>query len=531
MLYTRRTPGVYITELSAFPPSIVGVQTAVPAFIGYTAKASITGNPVFMTPVRISSLADYEEIFGGEYDSVYSITEVTNTADISDHKYDFSVFDPTPTPGLRRYYVLEQPANTPRFNLYNSMRLFYANGGGLCYVVSVDSYFQPDGTPNSVSKGKLEAGLDVIKEQVGPTMLVVPEAILLPNNGEYQGIADKMLGQCAEMQDRVAVLDVYGSETVNDKAKLETIIAQFRTDVDRNLNYGMAYFPFLHTTVVPLEDYDFTNLQPLPAADGLDALETILGWENTNLYGGTARHTLIQEDIDKIALAATPPIDWNAVTKLNNNLMASLPLLVDIYEVLLNKNDVLPPSPAMAGIYTYIDTTRGVWNAPANVSVSAVSRTTFKLNDDLQADLNVPVDGKAVNAIRELVGRGPVVWGARTLDGNSNDYRYIQVRRTLIYIEQSIKSALNGFVFAPNDGNTWVAVTSMVSNFLQGVWSAGGLMGATASEAFTVQCGLGSTMTGLDILNGYMIVQVTLQMIRPAEFIELTFKQKMEGVG
>jgi phage tail sheath protein FI len=71
----------------------------------------------------------------------------------------------------------------------------------------------------------------------------------------------------------------------------------------------------------------------------------------------------------------------------------------------------------------------------------------------------------------------------------------------------------------------------MISNFLQSVWTQGGLMGAKASDAFTVQCGLGTTMTGQDILDGYMIVQVTLQMIHPAEFIEVTFKQKMQGVG
>jgi phage tail sheath protein FI len=141
------------------------------------------------------------------------------------------------------------------------------------------------------------------------------------------------------------------------------------------------------------------------------------------------------------------------------------------------------------------------------------------------------VDGKAVNVLRDFVGRGTVVWGGRTLDGNSNDYRYIQVRRTLIYIEQSIRAALRQFAFAPNTGQTWAAVTSMVSGFLTTVWSQGGLMGATPAEAFSVQCGLGSTMTGQDILEGYMIVEVTLQMVRPAEFIELTFKQKMEGVG
>jgi hypothetical protein len=123
------------------------------------------------------------------------------------------------------------------------------------------------------------------------------------------------------------------------------------------------------------------------------------------------------------------------------------------------------------------------------------------------------------------------VWGARTLDGNSNDYRYIQVRRTLIYIEQSVKAALNPFVFAANDGKTWVSVTSMVSNFLSDLWAKGGLMGATPKDAFSVDCGLGTTMIGREVLEGYMIVRVLVQMIHPAEFIELTFKQKMENAG
>ena len=153
------------------------------------------------------------------------------------------------------------------------------------------------------------------------------------------------------------------------------------------------------------------------------------------------------------------------------------------------------------------------------------------ITDDVQGDLNKPLDGKAINVIREFIGRGSVVWGARTLDGNSDDYRYVQVRRTLIYIEQSVKTAMRPFVFAPNDRKTWVTVTSTISNFLQDLWAKGGLMGATAKNAFSVDCGLGTTMTGQDVLEGYMIVRVRLQMIRPAEFIELTFKQKMENAG
>jgi hypothetical protein len=538
----RKTPGVYITELTAFPPSVIGVQTAVPAFIGYTQKATLSGKPVFMKPIRIGSLADFQEIFGGEYDPLYEIKEVSKLADIEEHKFDFKVSEPPnaapPTNGTWKYYSLTPDATVPQFNLYNSMRLFYANGGGNCFVVSVDSYQKP------VAKGKLIEGLNIIKEQTGPTMLVVPEAILLPeptaSSNDYKDVIQEMLKQCLLLQDRVALLDVYNTLEVPALTSLDDLILKFREEVGEiGLNYGMSYFPFLHTTVVPLSDYDFMNLKPIDTAAGPEnALETILKWQSKNLYWDwtkdvtTPRHDQVDAKINEmVKIAAQKPIDPKAVTSVSDDLMASLPVLGDIYRIILTKNDVLPPSPAMAGVYTFVDATRGVWNAPANLTLTSVDRTTYKLNGDQQGDLNVPVDGKAVNVIREFVGRGPVVWGARTLDGNSNDYRYIQVRRTLIYIEQSIKSALNKFVFAPNDGNTWVTVTAMCSNFLQGVWSAGGLMGATAADAYTVQCGLGSTMTGLDILNGYMIVQVTLQMIRPAEFIELTFKQKMEGVS
>jgi phage tail sheath protein FI len=143
--------------------------------------------------------------------------------------------------------------------------------------------------------------------------------------------------------------------------------------------------------------------------------------------------------------------------------------------------------------------------------------------------MNVPLDGLAVNAIRQFPGRGAVVWGARTLDGNSQDYRYIQVRRTLIYIEQSIKTALAPFAFAPNTGVTWTSVNAMISDFLTQLWTQGGLMGDKPSDAFQVSVGLGSTMTAQDVLDGYMRVSVTLQMIRPAEFIELTFVQQMQS--
>jgi uncharacterized protein len=558
----RRTPGVYVTELAAFPPSIVGVQTAVPAFIGYTATAAISGKPVFMKPIKIGSMADFESIFGGPFKPLYEIEAVTSSP-IQADDYDFKTFDVDASPPAWLYYKLtdsttlvpdaflrhaaaEEPASLARFNLYNSMRLFYANGGGdTCYVVSVGSY-KDAAAAGGVDAELLSQGLDVIKDQPGPTMLVVPDAVLLKPDGSppqapqaYWDLMNQMIDQAGKKQDRVAILDVYGSNEVTDQRSLDDVVSAFQSNVNSEyLSYGMAYFPFLETSVVPASEINYQNIAPGPS---FTLLQTILGWQNTQLYGTTsppsARYDAVQTYIGDMQPAQrfdTPDEQAKeaaAVKILNQNLVAALPVLDDIERVLLVKNQVLPPSGAMAGVYTAVDTTRGVWNAPANVALRSVIQPTYKLTGEQQGDLNLPVDGKAIDAIRELAGRGTVVWGARTLDGNSNDYRYIQVRRTLIYVEQSIKLALDQFVFAPNDGNTWSTVVAMVSSFLQGFWSQGGLMGATASEAFSVQCGLGSTMTAQDILDGYMRVQVVLQMIRPAEFIELTFTQKMEAAG
>jgi hypothetical protein len=564
---TYKTPGVYVAEIPAFPPSVVGVATAIPVFVGYTEKAEIAGKPVYYKPIPIGSLADYEEVFGRGYKAVYNLEEVPRSSPDGGEPddYDFRVFDSSGSPAGYVYYKLtaatpvaslagaetaafalggvvgEEPApDQPRFNLYNSLRLFYANGGGNGYVVSVGSYA---GAVNGVEMQPLLDGLTAASEQVGPTMIVVPDAVLLPPteadvpwvSSDFEAVATAMLKQASTLGDRVAILDVYGAQYVNtsdhEEATLPTVIGAFQTAVgETGLSYGMAYFPFLDTTVIPLSDVDYTNLNN---ADG--TLTDILEWENTNLYNTppvsppSARYTMVQGLID--AMATTPSDDKAAVTKLNNNLLAALPLLKAIELQVIGENDVLPPSGAMAGVFTRVDATSGVWNAPANVTLASVLKPTLRLDNAQQEDLNMPVNGKAIDALRAFPGRGTVVWGARTLAGNSPDYRYIQVRRTLIYIEQSIKAALDPFVFAPNTGQTWATVVAMVSGFLQGVWAQGGLMGATPAEAFTVQCGLGSTMTGTDVLNGYMIVQVTLSLIRPAEFIEITFKQTMQGVG
>jgi phage tail sheath protein FI len=500
-----KTPGVYVREISAFPPSVVGVETAVPAFIGYTAKAELDHKEVFNEPVAITSLAEFEETFGKFRKLSFDLTEAG-----ADQPCDITL-------GEKRYAVTPV-ADSFKFYLYNSMKLFYANGGANCYVVSVGTY-----DDKSVKLVDLKRGLDAIENQVGPTMLVVPDALLLDKN-DYANVVQAMLEQCSKLRDRVAILDVHGGEeplpkeSAAMKAKIQELIAELRKTVSKQdqFSYGMAYYPWLRTSVISGSDITYQSLS-------VGKLKSALTDEVNKLYPTGDTASKVTEKITKLD-------DKSFDKELNQDLAAAIPMLKTLYAVIADKLNILPPSAAMAGIYTYTDNTRGVWNAPANIGLSSVVGPTVKITSDMQEDLNVPIEGKAINAIRDFVGRGTLVWGARTLDGNSNDYRYIQVRRTLVYVEQSIKAALNQFVFAANDGQTWVTAVAMISNFLQSLWTQGGLMGAKASEAFTVQCGLGSTMTGMDILNGYMRVQVTLQMIHPAEFIELTFTQKMQGV-
>ena len=188
-----------------------------------------------------------------------------------------------------------------------------------------------------------------------------------------------------------------------------------------------------------------------------------------------------------------------------------------------------PPSGAIAGIYSLVDNQRGVWKAPANVSLNSVIAPTASFSSSETDALNVDsTAGKSINAIRAFSGKGTLVWGARTLAGNDNEWRYISVRRFFNMVEESIKKSTYWAVFEPNDANTWVKVRGMIENYLTQKWREGALAGATTKDAFFVRCGLGVTMSAQDILEGRMNVEIGMAVVRPAEFIILKFSHKLQ---
>jgi len=275
-----------------------------------------------------------------------------------------------------------------------------------------------------------------------------------------------------------------------------------------------------------------------------------VSFDHDTSFGMTGSFSIIVTDLHGVATAKHPvsvevtentpeppdvlledPEDAAATTQAvttDKTLRATVPLYVDIMNAITTYMNAMPPGAAMAGLYTMVDNSRGVWKAPANISVNSVVSPMISINHEEQGDLNVSTTGKSINAIRPFVGEGTLVWGARTLDGNSLEWRYISVRRTMIMIEQSIRLAAKAYVFEPNTANTWVTMRSMIENFLTGIWKQGGLAGAVPADAFSVHVGLGETMTSEDILDGILKVTALVAVVRPAEFIEITFQQEMQ---
>ena len=476
MATVYRTPGVYIEEIPKFPPSIAPVETAIPAFVGYTEKAwDLIEDDLKLKPKRIESLVDYEKYFGGPQKE----QKITVTID---EKQDLSHI----TTDLKAVGEVTE-ANRSKHIMYYALQMFYANGGGPCYVISAGKY--KDNFGDAPVRTELQAGLDTLQKADEPTLIVFPEAQSL-SIADFKTLHEAALAQCADLKDRFVIMDMHGDGISLSEADavLLDAVDNFRnggigTD---HLKYGAAYGPNIETVL------DFA--------------------------------------IDEDAILVTHKIDGTGSTAVTlKSLATDKTRLYEMAKAAIRDMPCkMPPSAAMAGIYAAVDNSRGVWKAPANVSMAAVTKPTIEFSNVQQDKMNIdPDSGKSVNALRAFTGKGTLVWGARTLAGNDNEWRYVNVRRFFNFVEESAKKATGQFVFEPNDANTWVRVQAMIENFLTTLWRQGALQGVKPEHAFYVAVGLGKTMTALDILEGRMIVEIGLAVVRPAEFIILKFSHMM----
>lgn len=518
----HETPGVYVEEISGIPPSVAEVETAIPAFIGYTEMANEKGDDLTNKPKRINSLLEFGQFFGGparpakllvQLDASNAPTRVTIEHD---------------------------------FQLYYSLRLFYENGGGDCYIVSVGPYTGA----GTKTRADMKAGIEAIGDYDDPTLILFPDAALM-GAGDLGSLQKKTLSQCAKLQDRFAVFDLDES-----KGHSAGVIA-FRDNVGTDhLKYGAAYTPHLQASIPLRFSYQDITLEQgntesslalvtnaagikVASVNALDSAvvahdEAVTVFEATvadlerAVANGESKTTindlrdLVKSARDDIE-SAQAKIDSGTVDLENTN-----PIYAGIVAAIQRAGITLPPSGAAAGVYAKVDKDRGVWKAPANFRLRSVIAPTFTIDDADQEHLNVDrVAGKSINAIRSFRGHGIFIWGARTLAGNDNEWRYVPVRRFFNMVEESVKKSTAWAVFEPNDARLWTKVKTTINNYLTLKWRDGALAGAKPEDAFFVKVGLGETMTAQDILEGRLAVEIGMAPVRPAEFIILKFSHKM----
>lgn len=624
-----KTPGVYVEEISTLPPSVGQVPTAIPAFIGYTEKALKHGKNLKNTPVHITSLLEYQQIFGAQCPTGNITVKLNN----ENHVVNIE---------------LEK-----KFYMYDNIRMFFANGGGECYIISVGNY------SDEINKDAIAQGIDACKKEDHPTMLLIPDAVLLEKNSDCYSLQQQLLMQCNDLQDRVAILDIF--DGFIDRADKD-VITDFRNGVGiNNLKYGASYYPWLQTTLsssfgfedIVLKgdddsDIELSTIVADPSAinrlkeviDDLEAIKTFIAdpfgdqtslkekfykveedklnkKDELNHYltvikdlvtkiielrdSGSIKNNVLKNELgiktnasstlanvmqgltaidlaaelgvinkdsdfadfelkdtkpspvlegitdegalvakargivkksfeDVVSIIASIKADAEKVKEHDDKLVYDTNVLYkSIVNEVQKEISKLPPGGAIAGIYAMVDNNRGVWKAPANVSLNSVVKPWVKIDNQQQEDLNIDVNaGKSINAIRAFTGKGTLVWGARTLAGNDNEWRYISVRRLFNMVEKSVKLSTNWAVFEPNDANTWIRVKAMIENFLTNLWKQGALAGATPDASYFVHVGLGSTMSQVDILEGRMNVEIGMAAVRPAEFIILKFSHKLQ---
>lgn len=579
-LLDLRMPGVYTQEVPTLPPAVGVIPSAVPVFIGYTQKAEKNGEEIFNKPTRIKSMKEYEDWFGGP------------------QKVEIEVeVDDRPT-NPRRPEVKIVETSLLHYKMYHALQLYYANGGGPCFILAVAEYADTPAAPDPTLFG--DTCFNLLKKAKDVTILVFPDGTSMELNA-YKGIIEKALLHCEKMKNRVTVIDVHGGSTMQGTGTIDEKALAFQNAMPVDIEmkkYGMSYFPFLHTSLAnyydlnkvsirnhiqtseqqtQLENYDRDNKDYLAkkkvaddnpsdtaaeaaasaAEDKLEETTKALNkaftgneskvkgvWVSevttliTDLATAQANFAQAKNDANQKAVDdAKVALDTKVKALKSNNLSGGTlvelnfvnnALYNKIIEAIRNFGVVMPPSPAIAGIYVRTDATQGVWKAPANVSVFGTIKPAIELDDDDHASLNAPDNGKAINVIRAYPGRGILVYGGRTLAGNDLEWRYVNVRRTFCFIEDSIARAMQDFVFEPNTSQTWIKVKSMIGSFLNTLWKAGALYGDTPDAAYQVIVGEPESMSVQDVLGGIMRVIIKVAVARPAEFIVLQYEHKFE---
>jgi uncharacterized protein len=508
-------PGVYIEELENPVKAIVGVSTSITAFVGRARQGPVND------PTLIHSFGEFESIFGrlwkkstmsyalyqyflnGGKDAI--IVRVVHSGDTATSK---------------------NAATTTFASASGGPKFVAANPGSWAsdYTIGIDHDVdkEQDGTDSHLFNLKVKDGNGV----------TVEEFLNISRNEENKKYALNVL---KEESDYVRVKDDTLAEVSALTGSLPPAVKPYTgtggsdgDDIDSGDIIGTEA---AKTGIYALDKADIFNLLciPAPNSEGAAAIDS----HYSTVYTAAAIYC---KEKRRAMLLVDPPNDWNsprnAVTGIDS-LSLSRNENAAIYYPLIRSPDpeedsryrTFAPCGVVAGIIARTDAQRGIWKAPAGIDaiLTGVPELGYKMTDEENGSLN-PL---GINSLRVMPGVGRVVWGARTLKGAdrlANQWKYLPIRRTALYIEESLYRGTQWAVFEPNDEPLWAQIRLNVGAFMHDLFSKGAFQGSTPKDAYLVKCDK-ETTTQYDIDRGIVNIVVGFAPLKPAEFIMIKIQQ------
>lgn len=528
-------PGVYIEELSSGVRTITGVATSITAFIGRALKGEVN------EPVLLTSFADFERQFGGLW------TESTMSYAVQDFYqnggsialvvriYKTDTTSPVTPDGVA--FVDLSMEGSPTGNL----TLFAISPGewGNNLYVSVNHETQ-DPTAAAVSPPPAQTNFNLlIFEKRDGAFVKVEEYLGVTLNESDLKFLPRLLEQ------RSTRLKV-GKKSDGSWDSSNGILSETTNDSSGNptdqLDGGSDGEP-VGTTEYLGTDTDKTGINALKKADlfNLLCIPPPVRGTNTDPSVYAAAVKLCVDE--RAMLIVDSPIEWAAsVDKAVSNPIDNLsslgisgtearnaalyyPLIKKADQLRDNQTDLFVPSGAIAGVMAKTDTNRGVWKAPAgtDAAISGIQSLQINLNDLENGQLNK----LGINCLRSFPITGKVVWGARTMRGAdqlADEWKYVPVRRTALFIEESLYRGTQWVVFEPNDEPLWAQIRLNIGAFMHNLFRQGAFQGKTPKEAYLVKCDK-ETTTQTDINSGVVNILVGFAPLKPAEFVIIKIQQ------
>lgn len=556
------SPGVYVEENDVSQRVIDGVGTSIAGFIGLAEKGKTQG-----APVRITSYRDFVKEFGNPL-SEYGYGEYRYLAPSVENFFANGggvcyvarvVPEDAQAAALKKGILTVEAVNVGKwgnkiqisFNSVTKRKMQIVGANGDTYIAkSVDGFREGDvvvvGNEYNRIKSIFDNSVmfdkpfetDVVDPAIVPsTVLYLAEMEIIVRYGNEQ---EKYAGMTLNMaspnyisyrmaKSEIVKIEVKPNDTIQNP--VEAILGSGMTSgmltmdggkdgsiakVTAGTFIGEDMGPGKRTGIASFVENDVVSIMAVPGVTIPEVIVALVG------HCENLKSRMAVLDMPKDATKINELLEYREM--IDSTYAAMYHPWIQVFDRSANKVDYIPPSGAVMGIYARTDANRGVHKAPANETVfcSGLKTEYTKAEQDV-------LNPAGVNLLRLIPGQGIRIWGARTASSNSS-FRYVNVRRLFIYVEESIKASTNWVVFEPNDVTLWQRVSLTVGSFLDSMWRSGMLAGNTASEAYFVEIGP-ATMSQDDIISGRLICNIGIAPSRPAEFVVFRVSQFTAEAG